>query len=149
MKSYEQKWLGLGAGLVIYSANPLLSSLLFIYIFIYLLGLMNWFELITVSAVLCRFDNTLWLACNALSGRKTRHSKAAERGVIFFYLFFFPPPRPRLSAVWSNLSGLSQLNADMGLVMAFMNMMSWTGMAALQPATCLRNPASSLCTFPF
>lgn len=76
---------------MIYSANPLLSSLLFIYLFILELGLMNWFELITVFAVLCRFDNTLWLACNALSGRQTRHSKAAEQGVIFYLLLFFIP----------------------------------------------------------
>lgn len=113
---------------MIYSANPLLSFLVFIYLLILELGLMNWFKLITVFAVLCRFDNTLWLACNALSGRLTCHSKAAERGVIFF---FFSPS----SAVWSNLSGLSRLNADMGLVIAFMNMMSWTSMTALQPAT--------------
>lgn len=34
----------------------------------------------------------------------------------------------------------------MGLVIAFMNMMSWTSMTALQPATlltCLRNPQVS------
>lgn len=50
---------------------------------------MNWFELITVFAVLCRFDNTLWLACNALSSRQTCHSKAAEGGAIYLFVILF------------------------------------------------------------